>query len=33
MLNGKHIGFEGEFITIKEALGVKFKYNELMGNI
>lgn len=30
MSNGKHIGFEGEFITIKEALGKRFNYSELM---
>lgn len=28
--NGKLEGFEGELITIKDALGDKFNYNELM---
>lgn len=31
MLNGKFMGFEGEEITIQEALGKKFSFNELMG--
>jgi len=31
MLNGKFMGFEGEQIDIKTALGRKFDYSELMG--
>lgn len=31
MYNGKHIGFEGELITIKEALGTKFNYEQIFG--
>ena len=29
MLNGKFMGFEGEEIDIKQALGKRFSYNEL----
>lgn len=30
LFNGKHEGFEGEFVNIKEALGKQFRYDELM---
>lgn len=32
MLNGKFMGFEGDEIDIKQALGKKFNFDELMGN-
>ncbi len=31
ILNNQFKGFEGKDITIQEALGVKFRYDELMG--
>lgn len=31
ILNGKFEGFEGKEITIQDALGEKFNYNQLMG--
>ena len=30
--NGEPVGFEGDEITIREALGTKFDYAELMGH-
>ena len=32
IFNNKFEGFEGKEITIKDALGIKFNYDELMGN-